>query len=190
MNDSLLNATSKSLVYVNEIATRLVVGIIIFLVGLIIARIASKITQKILRDFSLDGTVQKKTGIKTSFEKLISGSVFFLVMMIFLVISLNYIGITNVILNILSIAVIVIVTISLLLAIKDSVPNIIAYRAIRQKGELQEGDLITIENATGTIEEISLFQVRIRKGTDIIYIPNSLFLKKEFSRKKRTAAKK
>ena len=54
-------------------------------------------------------------------------------MLIFLVIALNYIGVTSLILNILSIAVIIIVVISVILSIKDNIPNIIAYRAIRQK---------------------------------------------------------
>lgn len=189
MNDSLINATNKSLVFVNELATNIVVGIIIFLVGLIIARILSKLVQKVLRDFSIDGTLRKKTGIKTSFEKFITSSIFIIVTLIFLVIALNYVGVTNLIVDILSIAIIIVVTVSLLLAIKDNIPNLLAYRAIRLKKTVEEGDVINIENATGTVEEISVFQVRIRKGEDIIYIPNSLFLKKEFSRKKRKTSR-
>jgi len=184
MNDTLINATGKSLIFVNHIATQIVVAIIIFLVGLIIARILSKTAYKILKNFSLDGTVKKKTGIKTSFEQLISNSIFFVVMLIFLVIALNYIGVTSLILNILSIAVIIIVVISVILSIKDNIPNIIAYRAIRQKDLIKEGDVITIDGARGTVEEITMFQVRICKKEDCIYIPNSLFLKKEFSKKK------
>ena len=190
MNDSLLNVTTKSLDLVNNYATTIVVGVIIFLVGLIIARIASKLTQRILRDFSLDGTVRKKTGIKTSFERVISGGVFFVVMMIFLIIALNYIGITTLIVNILSILVIILVIISIILAIKDNIPNIIAYRSIRQKESIIEGDQISIDGAKGEVEEISLFQVKICQGDDVLYIPNSLFLKKEFKRLKRSKLKK
>ena len=78
MNDTLINATGKSLIFVNHIATQIVVAIIIFLVGLIIARILSKTAYKILKNFSLDGTVKKKTPLGfitlyTSF-KTISGS--------------------------------------------------------------------------------------------------------------------
>lgn len=186
MNDSLINTTSQSLVIVNDIVTTIVVGIIIFLVGLILARIASKLTQKILRDFSLDGTVKKKIGIKTSFERFISSSVFFIVMMIFLIISLNYMGVTSLVINILSIALILVVLISLLLAIKENVPNIIAYRAIRQREMVVEGDTISINGADGVIDEISWFQTKILKGDDVLYIPNSLFITKEFTRKKRS----
>ena len=190
MNDTLLNATSNSLIFVNEIATRVLMGVVIFLVGLIIARISSKITQRVLRDFAIDGALKKKTGIKTSFENFISRSVFFIVMMIFLVISLNYIGVTSIIVNVLSIAVIIVVMISLLLAIKDNVPNIIAYRSIRQKNTILEGDTITMDHTIGIVEDITLFQIKIKNKTDTIYIPNSLFLKKEFKRKNRLKNKK
>lgn len=190
MNETLINATSNSLVFVNQIATRIIVGIIIFLVGLIIARILSKITQKVLKDFSLDGTVKKKTGIKTSFEQFISNSIFFVVMIIFLIISLNYVGITSLIINILSIAVILVVLVSLILSIKDNVPNILAHRVIRQKKLITEGDTISMDTATGVIEEISLFQVKICNKEDCIYIPNSLFLKKEFKKKKKRKTSK
>lgn len=184
MNDSLINTTTKGIVAVNEIVTTVVVGIIIFLVGLIIARIASKVIQRLLKDVSLDGTVKQSIGIKTSFERFLSGSVFFIIMMVFLVLALNYIGVTSLILNILSIALIIVVLVSLILTIKENIPNLVAYRTIRQKNMVKEGDQITIDNASGTIEEISLFHTKIQKQKDILYIPNSLFISKEWSKRK------
>ena len=185
MNETIMNVTSKSLMYVNTIVTKIIVGIIIFIVGLILARIVSKLAEKLLRDFSLDSAVRKKTGVKTSFEKFLSGGISLVISLIFLVIALNYIGITTLIVNVLSIAIIIIITASLLLTIKDSVPNIIAYRAIRSKDLVRVGDKIIMDNTQGVVEDLNLFQVKIAYKEDVLFIPNALFLHKEFKRRHR-----
>lgn len=184
MNETMINVTSKSLILVNNIVTKIVVGIIIFLVGLIVARIASKLVEKLLRDFSLDTTVRKKTGVKTSFEKFLSGGVSLIISLIFLVIALNYVGITTLLINILSVVIIFVITISLLLSIKDSVPNIIAYRTIRSKNLIAVGDTITLDETSGVVDEINLFQTKITCKEDVLFIPNTIFIHKEFRRQR------
>lgn len=184
VNESFLNVTTRSLSAVNNIATTIVVGIVIFLLGLIIGRVAGKLLERMLKDFSVDSAVKKTTGVNVPVEKTISQGVSIVIYLTFLVIALNYIGITSLLLNVLSVAVILVLSISLLLAVKDSVPNIIAYRLIKRKGSIKIGDVLVVDNFEGKVVDIGLFETQVKtEQKDIIHIPNVLFTKQTFIKK-------
>lgn len=180
MNNSTI---ASQLTTFNPIINDLVIAVVIFVFGLILGRILGKIVEKILKDFSLDPTIKKTTGLSWSFEKIIGGIVTYSIYFVFLIIALNYIGITSLLLNILSIAIITILTISTILTVKDSIPNLIAHRKLVRHDGVKKGDKIVINKVEGTIEEITLFEVRVStKHGDVIFIPNALFLEEPYTR--------
>lgn len=180
------NITEQSILMSNPLINDIIIAIAIFLLGLIIGRIVGKFVQRLLKDFKVDGTVQKTTGLKTSLERVLGSVISYAIYFIFFIIALNYVGITSIILNVLSIAVIVILAISLILTIKDSVPNMIAYNTITKHKHVQIGDRIRLDSVEGVIENISLFETIIKTDLgDRIHIPNSIFLKEKFVRKAR-----
>ena len=176
MNNTTLTQAPSILQSV-DIISSWTVAFILFVLGLILGRVLGKVVEKLLREFNVGSAVRKKTGMKSSFEKLVSGFVSYCVYIVFFILALNKIGITAVILDIVAIILIVMLAISLILSIKDSLPNIIAYRKLTSRGDLQVGSTITVQNITGVVEELTLFEIRLKTPSgDIIHIPNSVLM--------------
>lgn len=162
------------------------ISIIIILVGFIIGRIVGKLIQGLFHELELNNILKKATGIKVSFEEIVGRFVSYFIYFIAIIMALNQIGITSAILYIIAGAVMVIVIVSLILAIKDFIPNVIAGFFIHQKRNLKEGDFIKVKKIEGKIIHINLVETRIKtKSNDIIYIPNSLLTKSEVRVKKK-----
>lgn len=182
MNETLLLA-KESLVTVNPLLTSIVLAIVIFIAGLILGRISGKIIERIMKNFKVDPTLKKKTNIKLSIGKFLSVFVQTSIYIIFTIIALNYIGITSLLLNILFVAIIVILSISFLLALKDSLPNLIAGLSIRRN--LVVGKKLKTNDLEGVIKSLTLFEVEVEKSNgDILHIPNSVFVKEKYVTKK------
>lgn len=183
---NITNATTEALLSSNTLVTEIVIAIAIFLVGLILGRIIGKLVGRFVKGIGLDDLAKKKSTINFSFEKLSSGAVSFIIYMVFLIIALNYVGVTSILLNVLSFLIIIIVVITLILSIRDSVPNFIAFRKITRTKAVKVNDHIEFDNVKGIVIEINAFETQIEtKSGDLIYIPNSLFITKMYTRKKR-----
>ena len=100
--------------------------------------------------------------------------------------ALNSLGLTTFVLNMVFAAIILMVVISFLLAIKDFVPNLIAGFSLKRKNYLKEGDKIKIKNLEGKILKINLLETKIETTKkDLIIIPNSIFSKNEIILKRK-----
>jgi small-conductance mechanosensitive channel len=176
MNTSIGNFSTQSLLQSSEVINAIVVAIIIFVVGLILGRVAGKFIERLLREFQVDKTVKNKIGVSTSVQRMVGGIVSFSIYFVFAIIALNYVGITSLLLNVLSIVVILVLFISAILSLKDALPNILAYTQIRKN--VKEGDVIAVKTVEGTVQKINLLATVITtKQGDEILIPNVLFLK-------------
>jgi small conductance mechanosensitive channel len=164
---------------------KFIIAIIILLIGFIIGRIVEKILQRILHEIELNKNL-KKTGIELSLEEIISSFVKYFIYFIAVIWALTEIGLTTTVLNMISAVVLLLILISLILAIKDFLPNALAGFLIYQKGMFRKGDKISVKNIEGTVEKISLIETKIKtKKGDTIYVPNSLITKKEVLIKKK-----
>ena len=174
---------SESISYLDNLFSqfflKFVIAIVILLIGFIIGRIVYKVLQKILHEVELNKNL-RKAGIKISLEQLISNFTKYFIYFIAVIWALTEIGLTTTILNMISAVVLLLIIISLILAIKDFIPNAFAGFFIYRKGMFKQGDKISIHNLEGTIQKITLIETEIRtnKG-DTIYIPNSFITKKE-----------
>ena len=165
---------------------RFVVAIVILLIGLIIGRTVGELLQRVLHEVELDKVV-RKAGISVSLESFLSSFATYFIYFITVIWALNEIGLTTTILNMISGAALVLIIISILLAIKDFLPNIIAGFHIYSKSLVRVGDKIKVEKLQGVVSKISLTETEIRtKKGDLIYIPNSSLIKKEFSVKRKS----
>ena len=104
--------------------------------------------------------------------------------------ALNQLGITTLLLNIISIAIILLLTFSLILAIKDFIPNMIAGIKINKKEIVKKGDKISFDRIYAIVNEVTLTETKLgSKSGDIIFIPNSFLLKKVIKIHKRKKSK-
>lgn len=161
--------------HISNSLVKLVVALVIFLFGFIIGKLAGRIVYKALKEIELNKFLKTSTGLRINADQFISNILSYVIYFLSLVAALDQIGVTNVILYLLSITVIVILLLSFFLAIRDLIPNLIAGIYLYSKLHLKEGSVIEVKDVKGKILQIDLFQVKIstKKG-DIIYIPNSV----------------
>jgi len=177
------SAITQSINFLPEILssvfTKLVVAVIIVLIGLVLGKILGKFVQKALHEIELNKILKNAAGIKISIEEIISAFVTYFIYFIFIMMALNQLGITTVVLHMISGAILIIIIISILLSIKDFMPNMFAGLFIHQKRFIKEGDVLKVDNTEGRVIHINLVETKIEtKKGDIIYIPNSLLTKK------------
>jgi len=158
--------------------TKLVVAIIIVLIGFVVGRILGKIVKRLLHSIEFNKIIKSATGIKLSLEEGISVFVTYFIYFLFIIMALNQLGLTTVVLHMISGAILIIIIISVLLSIKDFMPNMFSGLFIHRRRFINVGDVIRVENTEGKIVHINLVETKIEtdKG-DIIYLPNSLLTK-------------
>jgi len=179
---------SSILVYFNNLVSnffiKFIIAVIIFLIGVVIGRTAEKVLKRILHEVELNKNL-KKAGIKLPLEKIITNFVKYFIYFIAAIWALTELGLTTTVLNMISAVVLVLILISLILGVKDFIPNIIAGYFIHRKQMLKQGDKIAVQNLKGKIEKITLTETEIKteKG-DTIYIPNSVIKKEVIIKRK------
>ena len=110
----------------SQFFSQIVLAVIILLIGFTIGKIFGKFLQKVLHEASLDRTLERTLHVRTFAEEILGMLITYFVYFVAVVMAINQLGLTKTILFILSAAIIVLLTISAILAIKDLMPNIFA----------------------------------------------------------------
>lgn len=159
---------------------RITVALLIFFIGFMLGRIAGRITKKILHHMNIDFFLRKTFGLRISFEDIITGMISYFIYIISFVMALNQLGLSTAILNMVIGGVIVILIISIILSIKDFVPNFVAGLVIREKGFISENDVIRVKDIEGKVTELGIIETIIQNSRgDRIFVPNLIFTKNE-----------
>lgn len=179
---NLTDVDYRNILY-SPLFSKIITTLIIIFVGLIVGRIIGKVIYRVLHELELNKIIKKTTKIKISLEKIISNFVSYFIYFITMIMALTQLGLTTTVLNIIIITIAIVFIITLFFIIKDFFPNIIAGIFILQKNYLKKGEYIKVEDKKGQIININLIETTIKtnKG-DIIYIPNSIVLKKEITK--------
>ncbi|MBU1199653.1 MAG: mechanosensitive ion channel family protein [Nanoarchaeota archaeon] len=165
---------------VTPVVTKIVIAVLILLIGLIIGKLIGNLLRRLLNEIQLDKQFRTTIGLKFSLEKTISGFVMYFIYFIAIVMALNSLGLTTAILHMISAAIIVIIVVSFILAVKDFFPNFIAGIRIRNKKLFNAGDEIQIKEVRGKISSIDFLETRIiTKYNEEVIIPNSIFNRRQ-----------
>nr|MCK4930309.1 mechanosensitive ion channel [Nanoarchaeota archaeon] len=178
---------------VSPLLSKIVIAILILLIGLIIGKLIGNLIRRALNEVQLDKHLRTVVGLKFSLEKIVGNFVSYFIYFMAIVMSLNSLGLTTAILNMISAAIIVIVIVSFILAIKDFFPNFIAGIMIRSKKVFNEGDVIQIKEVRGRITSIGFLETKLlTPNKEEVIIPNSIFNKRQITivRKKYSKKKK
>ena len=163
----------------------LLVAFIILLIGSIIGKLVGKLTERILHEIEIDNILKKASGMNVKVEKLIAGFVTYFIYFITIIMVLNQLNVTTTVLQMLSAAVIIIIIVSVILAIKDFVPNAFAGFYIYRRKLIREGDNIKVKGIIGEVVHINLVETKLEtKDGDTVYIPNSAITKTEITKMK------
>ena len=168
----------------DQFFSRFVVAVVILLIGLIIGKLVGRLVFKFFKEIELDKII-KKAGFKFSLGLSLSHFITYFIYFVSVVWALNELGLTTTVLNMISAAALILIIISILLAIKDFLPNLIAGFFIYQRDLIKEGDRVRVDKIQGKVSKISLIETEITtKSGDLLYVPNSILVKKEFVKKK------
>jgi small-conductance mechanosensitive channel len=171
--------------------TKLLAAVIILLVGFIIGKIIGRVIYKLMHDLDIDNIIKKATRIDLKIEKGVSAFTTYFIYFITIIMVLNQLNVTTTVLQMLSAAIIIIVIISVILAIKDFVPNTFAGFYLYRNKFIKEGEFIKVKGMEGRIVEISLIETKLEtKDGDTVYIPNSVLTKTEIIKLKKLSKKK
>ncbi len=186
MAEWLTNSFNYVVDTLSGVLTKLIVAVIIILIGFIVGRVFGKLTQKILHELELDRILRQAARIKFSLEKALGKFVTYFIYFIAIILALNQVGLTTTILHMISAAVLIIIVISIILGVKDFIPNLLAGIYIHRRELVKEGDRIKVRGTEGKVISIDMTEVKLQtaKG-DTIFMPNSLLIKEELVKLKR-----
>ncbi len=159
-------------------------GIIILLIGFGIGILVKKLLQRVFQEVGLN-KVMAKVGITRNLEKWIGSVVAFVIYLFTILFVLDYFAIRSLALYFIVGAVLILLILTLLVGLKDVIPNFIGWLYLQKQGHIAEGKDVDIKEISGTVEHIGYLETEIRteKG-DVLYVPNSLFLQSKFKVKK------
>jgi small-conductance mechanosensitive channel len=75
-------------------------------------------------------------------------------------------------------AILMLIILTFLVGLKDIIPNFMAWIILQRKKNIRVGTRIEVKNINGHVEKIGYLETEIKTDQgDILYVPNSLFLK-------------
>jgi small conductance mechanosensitive channel len=161
-------------------ALDIIVGIIILLVGFGLGILAKKVVRRVLKEIHLN-RVMSNVGITHNIEKAVTNIVMYLIYLFTIIYFLDYLGITSVVVYLIAGAILALLILTLLVGLKDVIPNFFAWIILQRKGKVIVGRRVDVKEISGVVEKIGYLETEIKtEREDILYVPNSLFLKTKF----------
>jgi small conductance mechanosensitive channel len=175
LNNTIIN---KIVEITKPLYSQILLALIIALLGLILGTIIGKLLQKVLSEIELNRMVRSVTGLNMKLEEIIGKGITFIIYFLFIMWALEKLGLGAIIIKILSWIVIIVIVISIVLSIKDFLPNLISGIYIHLKGVIKENDYIRTKSVTGIIKDIGLVETIFETDSkETVVIPNSTLLK-------------
>ena len=173
---------AKAAEYTNSIFSQLfvnlIVAIVILLIGFILGRVAGRLAQNFLHEIEIN-KILKKRGINLSLEQILSHLLTYSIYAVTIIWALYKVGLAKIVLTLIAAAALILLLISVLLAIKDFMPNAVAGFFIYQRGLVKEGDSMRFGKLEGKVKRVGLVETEMKtKRGDSLHIPNSMLVKK------------
>ena len=169
---------------IESYAYNIIISIVILLAGFGMGMIVKKILQRILKELELN-KIMAKVNVTYDLEKIISNIVSYVIYLFTIVLVLDQLGLKSVVLYLLVGAILMLIILTSLVGLKDVIPNFIGWLLIQKRNNIKEGYRIDIKEIYGVVERIGYLETEIRtERGDLLYVPNSLFMKSKFRIKK------
>ena len=173
--EELIKLNEKVITTVNNLS----VILLILVGGFIIAKLLEKLSLLLIRNSNIRKI--RIFSMRFNTEKTLPIVISYLIYALTIIFALIYAKVMNFILiGIAAIAGIAIVY-TLIIAIKESLPNLIAHSKLNKDRKFRLRSKIRIDNLVGEIVKISISQIKIiTEESDEIHIPCKLFIKKGY----------
>ena len=159
-------STAQSFIYT------LSISIIILLAGLGLGTLVKRLLEKLLKEIKLNQLIKQKR-LYYNLERGLSLIVSWGIYITFIILSLNYLNITNTLLYIFLGVLFILILLIGLVGIKDIFPNIMARFLLKKKHNIKAGSRISIREMQGLIKKIGYLETMIKTDDgDFLYLPN------------------
>lgn len=156
------------------------IGLVILLIGFALGILTKKLILKILKEVELN-KIMSRVGIKHDLEGGISSIVMYLIYLATIIIFLDHFKIGSIVLYIILGALLMLLILTLLVGLKDVIPNFMAWLILQKRGNIKVGKKIDVKEISGEVEKIGFLETEIKTDSgDVLYVPNNLFLKSKF----------
>jgi len=162
---------------VKAYAGQVLQGIVILLIGFGLGVLSRKFALKIFREFNLNKFLGK-IGITNDIENIVSIIISYVIYLFTIIIFLEKLLIKSLVLYLIAGGVITLLILSLLVGLKDVIPNFVGWIYLQRKKKIKEGKRVDVREISGRVERVGYLETEIKTDNgDILYVPNSLFLK-------------
>ncbi|MBI2574790.1 mechanosensitive ion channel family protein [Candidatus Woesearchaeota archaeon] len=166
--------------------SNIVAAAIILFIGFIAGRLLGRLAERVLDEIQLSKAIYHATKTSIPAAEVIGYLVTFFIYFLAIIMALDTLKIQTLLFNLLSVALIALITASIALSLKDFVSNVFAGAYIHQRGLVRKGDTIRIGSLEGTVISVDMADTRIEtKEGDTIFVPNSLIMQKTVLIRKR-----
>jgi len=160
---------------ISDVLAKILVAVIVLLVGFIVGRIVGRLLEKFLHEIELNVLVRKMLRKRIAAEQLLGTLVAYSIYLVTILLALSQLGLTRIVLYVLATGVIVLVLLSVLLGIRDFIPNVLAGFSIHRRGLVRKGKTVRVARARGKVLHVGLVDTKIKTNTgDVLLIPNSV----------------
>ncbi|MBI5391680.1 mechanosensitive ion channel [Candidatus Woesearchaeota archaeon] len=164
--------------------TRILSAFLILILGIVFGRIIGNILKRTLKNVEISALLKRELNLKVEIEGYLSNIVKYSIYFLTVITSLTQIGISSKVLILILMVFLVIVGIFILLAVKDWIPNILAWFYIIKTQKIKRGETIRIKGIEGQVSHIGLLETKIKTKTEeTVFIPNNAFIREEVIKK-------
>ena len=150
------------------------------IIGLVIATTLTNILRKFLRGIEVNRLVQQQLKIKILIEEKLVAVLKYLIYFVTITLILTQLGVSTRILVIILVVFLVIISIFLILAFKDWIPNLISNFYLKRTDKIKVGDVIKVKGIKGRVMAMNMLETKIETvNKEIIFIPNANLTKYE-----------
>lgn len=163
--------------YSEIILDKIIASAIIFFLGFMLGKVCGNLSKRFLSEIDLNDKFSNIFLNKLNIEKIVSITIEYTIYVVTIIITLNKIGITNVVIKGIMIFLVALIFFTLILDLRELIPNIFSYIQIKRKRYFKVDDKIKIHLATGVVKKISLIRTKIiTESNDELYIQNHSIL--------------
>jgi small-conductance mechanosensitive channel len=165
--------------------SKIVIGSIVLLFGFILGKLFKRLAHKILLELEIDRLFVALFNTRVRFALFLSSFAGVVIYVTTIIMVLDILGLGSFILHILTGGVLVLMVALAVLTVKDFMPNVLASFAIHNKENVNVGTSLEFEGIKGKVTDMNLTDVQVTMSNgDIIHVPNTLFIKKQFKTRK------
>ncbi len=171
------NITSVAINTAGSLLNQAALVIVILIAGLAIGMLAKKVSLRLLQEIEFNKFLSS-LGIAYNGDCILSSLLSYLIYLVTIIIFLDQLGIKSLAIYVVVAGIIGLVMLTFIVGLKDIIPNFWGWMQIRRSRTVKEKRYVKLPAVSGRIQHIGYLETEIKtKKGDVLYVPNSLFIK-------------